>query len=55
MPSYKTDPEDRSQRQKQKDHGAQSDQGDAPLATAAPEPAPDAYEGGEESHQQRRA
>ncbi|HEX2021649.1 MAG TPA: hypothetical protein VHH36_03000 [Candidatus Thermoplasmatota archaeon] len=43
------------QRRKQKEHGAQSDQGGRPLTTDEPKPEPTAYEGAEEKDQQRRA
>lgn len=43
-----------SQRRKQEAHGAQGDQGDRPLTTNEPKPGPRAYEGAEESNQQRR-
>lgn len=42
-------------RRGQKEHGAQSDQGGGPSKPSdAPEPRPQAYEGPEESNQQRR-
>lgn len=44
------------QRRKQKEHGAQSDQGDRAVKPRdAPKPEPTAYEGPEESNQHRRS
>jgi len=53
MKDHDTRREAAEQRRRQEAHGARSDQGDRPLEEG-PKPEPTAYEGPEETNQQRR-